>query len=388
MLFVYSYTPDIERLRASLQTLSRLCPDVCGRVVRIGERYYLSCSPSFRIDLSVSQVRSSIPRFGPWLPLEDQTERYGASIANKVVNLDEPLCRIQLTIFDSGHSILAMKLCHVLCDAGGRALLLANLAALYQERHPLPPLDRDRCKLIVPEYEATLADREVADLLSPDRDQLPPSWEDSGEYKIMTISQDSVERLEHQYLGSQDPTFVSTQDLIAAKIWCDIAKSCHFRNSTLWKIEDFRRNTDTGIDRSYLGNAIVFVPIDHNFEDGIVSVRKVAAKIRACSDKLVSRDNIRRESLYDPTKSPDPARPEGGHIVLNNFSKFPVNKFDFGQGPPYWVGGLARPARNVCVFPVTQSGSSKYYLHLNMPGAEMARFLADTAADEFYGGKL
>ena len=387
MLFVYEYRLDVEILSDALLSISRINPDISSRVIRMNDRYYLRES-STDLEVSVAHFDYPMPEFGPSLPLEDPTDMFGMSVADQITNLDEPICRIQINTFRSAHCILAVKLCHALCDATGRGLFLSALARVYRSRIALPGFDTRREKLL-PRHPASLRALEsMSTLFSPDTEPRPKSWIGTCDYRVLQISSASLARLRAALLDGDIQSsrqLISAQDLLATKIWSDIAQSNGYARSTLLKIENFRRNTDTGIDGSYFANALAIATIDYDFT-GSTDLQDIARVIRAGSEKAVSTQNVARLAAYDPVSDSVGFGGEADtkYILLNNLSKFPVNTFDFGGGPPIWTGGLCRPARNICLFPMTGARGPGFHAHINLASDDMARFLRYIAGDIFY----
>jgi Transferase family len=387
MLFVYDYRLDVELLSEALRTICRIEPDISSRVVRVNDRYYLRECPA-DLEVSTAHFDYPMPEFGPSLPLEDPTDMFGVSVADQITNLDEPICRMQINTFRSGHCILAVKLCHALCDATGRGMFLSALARAYRSRSVLTGFDTRREKLLPRHPANLLALESMSRLFSPDTEPRPKSWIGTSDYRILQISSASVVRLradlsDGDTQSSRRP--ISAQDLLAAKIWTDIAQSNGYARSTLLKIENFRRNTDTGIDGTYFGNALAVAAVDYDFSRS-TDLRNIARRIRAESEKVVLTQNVARLAAYDPVGDSLVYSGEADtkYLLLNNLSKFPVDTFDFGGGPPTWTGGLCRPARNVCLFPMTGPERPGFHAHINLATDDMTHFLQRIADDVFY----
>jgi hypothetical protein len=354
----------------------------------LNDRYYLR-ENSTDLEVTTGHFDHPMPEFGPSLPLEDPTDMFGIPVSDEVTNRDEPICRLQINTFRSKHSILAVKLCHALCDATGRGLFLTALARAYRGQSDLLTFDLGREKLLPQLPESLVALESLSRRFSPDTSpQQPKSWIGACDYRVLHVTSASIAGLRAASIGCAIQTSrpaVSSQDLLAAKIWTDIAQSNGYAHSALWKLENFRRNTDTGIDGNYFGNALAIATIYHDFTKS-TDLQAVARAIRAGSEKAVSTQNIARLAAYDPAndsvKSDDEV--DTKYILLNNLSKFPVNNFDFGGGPPTWTGGLCRPARNICIFPMVGPAGPGFHAHINLATNEMTRLLRFIANDVFY----
>jgi len=180
-----------------------------------------------------------------------------------------------------------------------------------------------------------LRSEDVSSLFSPDRELPRDLWTESCayKYKVLFVSKDSVERLKEMHCRNDNLSSAvtpSTQDLVAAKLWSDIAVSNRFSKSGLFKIESFRRNPATGITEDYFGNAIVFVRVNYDFNSESPSHIEIARKIRSHSNREISEENIRAASQYNPCAfKGEPIEAGRECLVLNNLSKLPLSKFDF-----------------------------------------------------------
>lgn len=386
MLFAYPYTIDISKLRDSLRAVLVAIPDVKGRMVLERGIYYLRAGGE-ELDVTEAYFKDEMPKFGPAFPLEDERGGLGKPVSDRILNLNEPVCRIQLNTFDSGGSILAVKFCHALCDAGGRALFIANWAAKYRGVPALYEIDLDRKKMIPPTGDDASVRADILNALSPDRVRRSKIVSSPIDYTILRVSSESLEELysEHCRSGGELIHRVSKQDLLAAKIWQDMLLSIQWPRCNLVKVESFRRNKDLPISYTYFGNAVVFAKVGYEYDGRTPSIGELARNIRERSDAVISAESIAGKSQYDPMIDAGMFGLECPYVVLNNLCRFPVSEMDFGGGPPCWVGGLSRPHRNILIFPGTKDDRcGELYLHVNLPIAEMQRLLMYVNEDSFY----
>lgn len=403
-LYLYKNRLDVPTLKATLHKMLTTVPDVAGRLIgdAFGREYIDRNNRGIIFD--VVDIDETAPDYGVQRVIEDDAERYVRPPVENLLNSDEPLFNVQVTRFQCGTTILGIRWPHSLCDGTGYTGFLARWARLCRGESSLPGFDLDREKLLrlyadrtPPATVPSLALFDEAGLRSIGEKLMALSA--GKRYRAFVIAGDDIRRLKADSADSpvEPDQWVSTQDLVTAKIWQTIARSQQTHDALeLGALYNYRDKAGLGIGADYFGNAITFGVTQFDSDElRVCSLKGIALRLRRVATASVDADKIKDELSYvqDVKKRGAGSCMARAFLcatttgtIANNVSRFPLHELDFGSGSPYWIGGPARFHQRYFTLYPNADGGGGLILHLNLPQDEMNRFIDIARDDPFFRG--
>jgi shikimate O-hydroxycinnamoyltransferase len=395
LLFSYKETLNPERLRTSLIETLRDFPIFSGRMITDEKgKVVISCNDA---GAKFNVVESNNPFFPytPEMTAKTEVKQFTDFLFPfEIVDFHNPLLSVRLTQMSGGGSVLGISMPHSVVDAFSFFdFLYAWSRCARGESHPKPLLEREHLDAMGrgPSGKESCEETENR-LIKPV--EVPAIaakflWQSAQTTtRVFRFEPDEMKNMKE--IAAKDlkvtDRWVSTQDLLSAHIWREVAASQRPRGrAQLDMIYDIRGLDGLGLSERYIGNAVTYRSIKESFENlRKSSLLSTAQKIREKRD-TVTAENVKQDLAYyashkarGTSKWLAPGLMIHGMqngVLINNYCRFPVYDIDFGQGAPDWFEPPPNPIRRMAFMIPTPARDSGCDVHLILPKWEMRRFL-------------
>ncbi len=303
------------------------------------------------------------------------------------VNRDRPIVGIRVTRFRDG-TVVGLSNAHALMDGVGAWRLLERWAKHYRGDPSGQPLSYNRQPLLQeegpiaapdPRLDTPLSRRLLAGFVA--RSLLTP-W--TAATALVHLPGALLGAWKADLMG-QVPggEWISTQDAVMGVLVQALATTSVNRRMEIGTIYDLRRLPELGLSPHYVGNAATARAL--NEETAVLarspltlarSLRRLAATVtseriladlRAIQARVAPSEALRYMPSFIRRQFAD-------GLLLNNYSRFPIYRVDFGRGPPRWGDYPRLPLnRVITVCPDPQGDGAA--VHLTLPRAELRRLI-------------
>ncbi|MFI0240541.1 acyltransferase [Streptomyces sp. NPDC016845] len=385
--FFYRRTLNAGAVEDSLRRTLAQYPLLTGRLERDPDGGLSVARNDAGAVFAVAHCDRPMPEYGPDLSARKDLRRYLHAVnAFRVVGHDTPLLSVKVTHMRGGGSVLGVSINHAVVDGGGYLDFLLHWSRTHAgEESPAAPYDR------------ALLDG-LADGVSP--------APDDPQYRVITGGQkfgfiwkvnararrlrtitarftaDEVLALRETARTGQgaDRPAASSGDALGAHLW-RVLGALRDRDpgaqERLGIVVGLRAALKDRLPDGYWGNAVsnttAVLPAGELREEPLAHT---VTALRAALDR-VTPDRVRRETAYLE------AQRSGGRsgrvfsrmsldafedtVALNNSSRLPVYRVEFGAGRPFWFEYPASPIPWTVLITPTPADDHSRDVHLSVP---------------------
>lgn len=386
--FFYRRTLDADAVEDSLRRTLAHYPLLTGRLERDPDGgLSVACNDAGAV-FTVAHSDEAMPDYGPDRPVRGDMRRYLRPVnAFRVVGHDTPLLSVKVTHMRGGGSVLGVSINHAVVDGGGYLDFLLHWSGTHAGE----------------EVRAAPYDRALLDGLG---DGVPPAPDDP-QYRVITGRQ-KFGFLWKVNAGARRMRTITVrftaEEILALRETARAGQGAHRPASSgdalgahLWRVLGALRDREAAAEErlgivvglraalkdrlpdGYWGNAVsnttAALPAGELREEPLAHA---VAALRAALDR-VTPDRVCREVAYLEAQ-----RSEGrsgrvfsrmsldafeGTVALNNSSRLPVYRIEFGAGRPFWFELPASPIPWTVLITPTPDDDHSRDVHLSVPRA-------------------
>ncbi|MGF1430712.1 acyltransferase [Kitasatospora sp. LaBMicrA B282] len=360
-VFFYRRPLDGAALRAALERTLARYPIAAGRLRKDPDGgYSVHCTDAGVHFVEVHRAEP-LPEHGP-------DSRAGAGLKRylhqpnpfSVVDGDAPLLAVQLTRLADGGSVLGVALNHTLADGTS---MLAFLESWSHELRGLPVADplHDRTLLEQLGTAAPAAARAANEHYTvAGRLQhlalLGRLITRAGKLATVTVRFEPAELAALKDTAMADLAgtgrWVSTHDALAAQLWrvlAELRARPERSVESLGVTADLRARAGGAVPAAYWGNAACYTYLTRPAAElAAAPLGSVAEAVRGAGDQLTAERLCADAAFLDAQRAAGRshrvtnrlalgAYRDDGWLALNNRSRLPFYRMDFGAGRPFWV---------------------------------------------------
>jgi shikimate O-hydroxycinnamoyltransferase len=303
-VYFYRTTPDIPRLKQSLQQAIATSPVFASSLRRIGDEFLLYPNEggiSFSVFISDKAAPHADDRNAPLL---DDSELVDGDVPYAgIFNGATPLHFLRLTIFSDGSCALGHRNVHSLADGSAIIRFFGRWSALYKGLTPASPSKWPRSEIErLAGAVATRHSPRLSVVARPDIDL--PEIMTNNKKNFGSIRTELpihlLERLVKRCRSLAEQT-VSSSDIIHALVWKAFCKATDVdprQLSRVFSVFDIRRTPDLGIPDDYDGNAILERKAEIGFGAArAMSIHQLAVLFNRQTKPLTAPD-VRRDLAF------------------------------------------------------------------------------------------
>jgi hypothetical protein len=388
----FAYRIERDRLLTSLRACLQEFPLLAGRLIESPPPYWSIDGNDAGLRYTVIELDREMPAYGYAQPMKPALRQLTEPLAFSPLNRDQPLVGIRVTRFRDG-TVIGFTNTHALMDGIGAWNFLDRWSQHFRGQTESIELTFDRAPLL-------FANRgDLAGVAAPD-DPVPAQPVSrlrvagfiarailaplTGAATVFHLPGSRLaahkERLSARLPAGE---WISTQDVTMSLLIQAVAAATEQERLQIGSIYDLRNLPELGLSRQYVANASIsrmFTnPTAELVRDPLtaarnlrrlatsVSAEHVRAELWRMQDQITPRTAMR----YLPGFIRDQFR-DG--LLLNNYSRFPIYRADFGGGPPLWGDYPQPPLHRVINLCPDPSGDG-VAVHLTLPRAELRRFM-------------
>ena len=388
----FGYRIERETLLASLRACLQEFPLMCGRLRESPDGAWSVDGNDAGLRYTVVESDRDMPAYGYAQPMKPDMRRLTEPLAFRTVNQDRPIVGIRVTRFRNG-TVIGLTNTHALWDGMGAWSFLERWSQHFRGQKEAAEPTFDRAPLLftgpVDPALAAAADefipaqplpiRRVAGFVL--RAVLSPLTATTTVFHLPGATLAAQKKR----LSAQLPAgeWISTQDATMSLVVQAIAAATDHERLQIGSLYDLRSVPGLGLARHYVGNA----SLTRMFTERAAelarepltvarTMRRLAAtvradRVRAELQRLQERVDPRNAIRYLPAFIHDQF---SNGLILNNYSRFPIYRADFGGGPPVW-GDYPRLFLHRMITLCPDPAGDGVAVHLTLPNAELRRFV-------------
>lgn len=390
----FAYRVDLERLLDSLRGCLRELPFFCGRLIKTADGWWAVDVNDAGIQYTVVEVDAAMPPYGYRRSMKPDMHRLTEPLAFAPVGRDRPLVGIRVTRFRDG-TVVGVTNNHALTDGAGAWLFLDRWSQHFRGQPADGAPTFDRAPLLSPgESRATTGAGPL-----PERPLSPLGLAGFIARSLLT-SRTGATAVFHlpaaalanhkSHLSARLPAgeWISTQDVAMSLMLQAVAAATVQERLQTGTIYDIRKLPELGLAAQYVGNAATaraFVERSSELARDPLTAARTLRRLAA----TVTGDRMRAELRHDlaritPSNAlrhmPPFIRDQfADGLLLNNYSRFPIYRADFGGGPPIWGDYPRLPLHRVITLCPDPTGDG-VAVHLTLPRTEMRRLVRPEGA--------
>ncbi|MGP3940258.1 acyltransferase [Streptomyces sp. 6N106] len=406
--FFYRETLDGEALRASLARTLRTFPILSGRMKRDPDGGLSVLCDDGGVRFVEAYASEPMPDYGPRHTAKKGLERHlSHAMPFWVVDRDTPLFTVKLTHMKGGGSILGLTMNHAVADGSSYMSFLESWVREHRGLgYPKPSHDRGVIDAL---GASATGDTRMggAHLTIIGRGEKSAFigralMGSLGNVTTVTTRFTAAELATMKDTAMADlagtERWVSTNDALTAHLWKvlgELRDRPDASEERLGLIADFRSFAGDAIPDDYWGNAVT------NTRPGMTAAElrarplgEVAAAVRAGHAEN-TEERIREETAFlcaerDAGRFKRVMNTMGldafdSTIAINNWSKLPFYRIDFGQGTPFWYDFTSIPIPwtvHIAPTPADQNGARD--VHMALPSAQVRALQEPSWASRFH----
>lgn len=388
----FSYRLDAEKLLTSLRACLREFPLFCGRLREPPDgKTVIECNDA-GLRYTLIDVDRTMPRYGYAQPLKAEFDQLTEPLVHGPINRDEPIVGIRVTRFLDG-TVIGITNSHVLMDGVGAWLFLERWSQHFRAQLPELEVTFERAPLFqaaqaakgeTPESSLTLGRQPVSVLRLGGFIARVLLSKLTGATALFHMSAAMLAAQKSQ-LSARLPAgeWVSTQDVAMSVMVQAVAAATELEELQVGTIYEVRRVPELGLSPHYIGNAAAGRTFTARSAELAQDPLKVARSMRQMASTVTPqrvRDDLKDMQARITRKNAMRYLPGflieqfGNGLMLNNYSRFPIYRADFGSGPPSW-GDYPRVPLNRVITLCPDPKGDGVAVHLTLPRAEMRRFV-------------
>lgn len=391
----FAYRIDRERLLASLRACLQEFPLMCGRLIESPAGQWSIDGNDAGLRYTVLEVDRAMPAYGYAQPMKPEMHQLAEPIAFRTVNRDQPLVGIRVTRFGNG-TVIGLTNTHALWDGMGAWSFLERWSQHFRGQKEAIEPTFDRAPLLF-SGQADPASVGAADEFIPAQ---PLSRLRVAGFIVRAVlspltGTTTVFHLPAATLAAQKDRlsarlsageWISTQDAAMSLVVQAVAAATDHERLQIGGLYDLRRVPELGLYRHYVGNASLTRMFTERAAElarepltvaralrrlaATVRGERVRAELQLLQDRVTARNAIR----YLPAFIHDQF---SNGLILNNYSRFPIYRADFGGGPPVW-GDYPRLFLHRMITLCPDPTGDGVAVHLTLPNPELRRFVRPT----------
>ncbi|MFE5125677.1 acyltransferase [Streptomyces sp. NPDC056669] len=406
--FFYRETLDGEALRASLGRTLRNFPILSGRMKRDPDGGLSVLCDDGGVRFVEAYASEPMPDYGPRHTAKKGLERHlSHAMPFWVVDRDTPLFTVKLTHMKGGGSILGLTMNHAVADGSSYMSFLESWVHEHRGLGYAKP-SHDRGVIDTLGASATGDTRMGGAHLTI----IGRARKSAFIGRALLGSLGNVTTVTTRFTAAEMATikdtamadlagterWVSTNDALTAHLWKvlgELRDRPEASEERLGLIADFRSSAGEAVPDDYWGNAVT------NTRPGMTAAElrarplgEVAAAVRAGHAEN-TEERIREETAFlcaerDAGRFNRVINTMGldafdSTIAINNWSKLPFYRIDFGQGAPFWYDFTSIPIPwtvHIAPTPADQNGARD--VHMALPRAQARALREPSWAGRFH----